>query len=73
MELIKHLAQIDKEGNLHLDIKTNLPEGEVEIRIKPRFKPKIRNKYLQLSQFFGSIKFDEDGLVYQKRIRDEWR
>ena len=73
MDLIKHIAQIDKDGNLHLDIKTNLPEGEVEISIKSKDKPKAKNKYNELSKFFGTIKFDVDGLEYQKRIRDEWR
>lgn len=73
MELIKHIAQIDKEGNLHINIKTNLPEGEVEISIKPKHTSRVKNKYMELSKFFGTIKFDVDGLEYQKKIRNEWR
>ena len=35
------------------------------LRLKPR-------KLFQSKTFLGKIKWGEDGLEYQKRIRDEW-
>jgi hypothetical protein len=36
-------------------------------------KLKNKNKKKDWSKFCGKVKFDMDGLAYQKKIRDEWK
>jgi hypothetical protein len=47
------------KGTRHQDIEKML------LRLKPR-------KLFHSKMFLGKIKWGEDGLEYQKRIRDEW-
>ncbi|MES2268172.1 MAG: hypothetical protein V4520_15535 [Bacteroidota bacterium] len=32
-----------------------------------------KKKPIDLGKYFGKVKFGEDGLAYQLKIRDEWR
>jgi hypothetical protein len=44
---------------------SNQEIGEMLAVLKPR-------KQFQSQQFLGKIKWGEDALKYQKRVRDEW-
>ncbi len=53
-----------------IEIKRDTPPEEVEKildKIRTATKPKR-----DISEFFGKIPDIEDGLVFQKRIRNEW-
>jgi hypothetical protein len=54
-----------------LVMKRSLKENEVkEMLRKRRFK---RSKKKTLASFFGKLPKIEDGLKYQKRVRNEWK
>ena len=57
-----------KYKNMVITINKNTRHQEIEkmlLRLKPR-------KLFHSKTFLGKIKWGEDGLEYQKRIRDEW-
>lgn len=35
-------------------------------------KKRLRGKKLDWKRFFGKVKFEEDPVSYQRRLRDEW-
>lgn len=45
--------------------------SQIDEKIKRMSKQK-EGKVLNAKQFFGKINFGEDGLNYQKKVRDEW-
>ena len=56
---------------MSVTIKKDQSSAEIEKKIKSITKKKDK-KGLDVSRFFGKIQFGEDGLTYQKKIRDEW-
>lgn len=38
-----------------------------------KVKDKKSRKKIALEKYFGKIPFDENGLTFQKRVRNEWK
>ncbi len=51
------------------DIKTNKTKKHI---IKIRRDRGIKTKGVDTSKYCGTVKFNEDGLAIQKRMRNEW-
>lgn len=53
-------------------IKKTTKRKEVK-RLLDNIKPAKSDKVFNASKFCGKIKFDEDALKLQKRLRNEWK
>lgn len=63
------------ENEQHKTMATTLKKGSDKKTIKTIFK-KLKSltskKGLDASKYAGTVKFNEDGLALQKKLRDEW-
>ncbi|WP_441000680.1 hypothetical protein [Fodinibius sp. SL11] len=53
-----------------------ITEGDSVEKIREaiqRATGKKNKKNVNLGKYFGKVHFDEEGLEYQKRVRDEWK
>jgi hypothetical protein len=53
-----------------IEIDHKASRSEIDAALS-RFKSKKRK--LNIDRYFGKIKFDKDGLEWQKQIRNEWK
>ncbi|MEP7110090.1 MAG: hypothetical protein ABI760_18995 [Ferruginibacter sp.] len=54
-----------------IEIPKNTPEDKIIRMLKGRQGKKLTPK--ALSSFFGKLPHIEDGMTYQKKIRNEWK
>ncbi len=53
-------------------IKKTANKREIK-RVLKNVKPPKPSKLFKASEFCGKIKYEEDALIIQKRLRDEWQ
>jgi hypothetical protein len=82
MMTIQQTIAIPADRRLHLDfdLPENLPEGQADITLIVKPKGEGRKipffRRASIMDFYGCLKdspaFAEDGVEYQRKIRDEW-
>ncbi|MFB2770939.1 hypothetical protein ACE1AT_16845 [Pelatocladus sp. BLCC-F211] len=74
MKVLKLAAVIDGSGNLHLDIPTELPAGNVDVVIvlNPSIPDTPQTKSYDFSDLAGRLSWQGDGVAAQRMLRDEW-
>ncbi len=55
---------------MKVQIKVGSNKGEID---KAIHQLKLKKKGFNAAKHFGKVKWDIDGLTYQKRVRNEWQ
>jgi hypothetical protein len=74
MEVLKLTTEIDRTGQLKIDLPTNLEAGKVDlvVIVNPvAEKDKEQNNY-DFSDLEGKLSWQGDAVATQRQLRDEW-
>jgi len=75
MQTLKVEAHVGEDGRLHVDVLTNLPEGNVEaVLILPQ-PDEIQKKIARydFNDLAGSLQWQGNAVEEQRKLRDEWK
>ena len=74
MEVLKLTTEIDRTGQLKIDLPTNLEAGKVDlvVIVNPvKDEGKRQNSY-DFSDLEGTLSWQGDAVATQRQLRDEW-
>ncbi len=73
MKVLRQRVQIDQSGKITLNIDSGLSNCEADVLLViDEASPKATDKKYDFSDIAGKLKFEEDALTFQKKLRDEW-
>ena len=74
MEVLKFTAKVDDEGQLKIDVPTNLEAGTVDlvVIINPSANKDIKQNIYDFSSLEGKLSWKGDAVATQRKLRDEW-
>ena len=72
MKSLKTTGKIDDKGILHVDVKTDLPNGDINLTITIEDKTNNPEAKYDFSDLKGKLIWEGDVLETQKKIREEW-
>ena len=74
MEVLKLTAEVDRTGQLKIDLPTNLEAGKVDLVVivtPVTDESKGQNSY-DFSDLEGILSWQGDAVASQRQLRDEW-
>ena len=74
MEVLKLTAKVDDEGQLKIDVPTNLEAGTVDlvVIVNPAIDSDIKQNTYDFSNLEGKLSWEGDAVATQRKLRDEW-
>ena len=74
MEVIKLTTEIDRTGQLKIDLPTNLEAGKVDlvVIVNPVTNKNGRQNSYDFSDLEGTLSWQDDAVATQRQLRDEW-
>ena len=74
MEVLKVTTEIDRTGQLKLDLPTNLEAGKVDlvVIVNPVTDESKRQNSYDFSDLEGTLSWQGDAVATQRQLRDEW-
>ena len=74
MEVLKLTTEIDRMGQLKLDLPTNLEAGKVDlvVIVNPVTDESKKQNPYDFSDLEGTLSWQDDTVATQRQLRDEW-
>ena len=74
MEILKLTTEIDRTGQLKLNLPTNLEAGKVDlvVIVNPVTNKNDRQNAYDFSDLEGTLSWRGDAVATQRQLRDEW-
>ena len=74
MEVLKLTTEIDRAGQLKIDLPTNLEAGKVDlvVIVNPVTDEGKRQNSYDFSDLEGTLSWQGDAVAAQRQLRDEW-
>lgn len=74
MEVLKLTTEIDRTGQLKIDLPTNLEAGKVDlvVIVNPVTDESKRQNSYDFADLEGTLSWQGDAVATQRQLRDEW-
>ena len=75
MEILKLTTEIDRTGQLKIDLPTNLEAGKVVdlvVIVNPVTNKNEKQNSYDFSNLEGTLSWQGDAVATQRQLRDEW-